>query len=472
MALIWGRSVPRHVQDWADYLYDAWGGGKGLLLEAFRGSTKTTFGVSVLMHQIGLYPWKSNMLIQATDATAKKNAKAISKVIDENPKWKLIFPNVTQEKLRWSDRGYWAQDKSRRPEEWQALAGLDATFVGWGILSESIIGLHPTGVLVLDDLHNQTNTASPAEMQTVLDTLKGTIFPTLVPGARQLFIGTPWNTSDSIAYAKALPRRFKHARYPLFDKRGNSSWPEVFTSEEVQKRQEESGPLEFARMYLLDLEAAKGITLKREWIGMFPAADIKSEWPMFMGVDYASTADKLKDRDRDYFALAWGRVSPDRRLIIEDGWRGHVSQAEAEQRVIAMASAFPTLKMIGVEAIGRGEEFLHLLMRSQTYMPLIDIKHGNRSKGTRFEDFLAKLFYTGRIMVSDKTTEFTKVFLDEWVSWPRGDNDDTIDAVYMTAAAAATYGYIAAPPLQQPFKSPLWGNKPKKVNPYRELARA
>jgi len=250
-----------------------------------------------------------------------------------------------------------------------------------------------------------------------------------------------------------------------------------FTPELISLKYKESGAIGFARMYLLDLEAAKGTALKREWISSYPHEDIQHDWPMFMGVDYASTQDKLKHKDRDYFAVVWGRIAPGGFLVIEDGYRGQISQAEAEKKMIGYVSSNPYLKQIGVESIGKGEEFATLLQRAPIFMPILPIpshKGEARTKGGRFEKVLAKMFEFGRIKISTKKTPFIEAFLNEWISWDKRQltNDDTLDAVYMMAKAAE--GYIAVPQVQTSTvaQSPLFETKEKKPSPWTILGQS
>src|SRR3972149_2262160 len=148
-------------------------------------------------------------------------------------------------------------------------------------------------------------------------------------------------------------------------------------------------------MYMLDLEAAKGHTLKREWLGYFNYEDIKEDWPVFVGVDYASTSDKMRQKNRDDCAIVWGRLAPRGDLVLVEGVAEQMSQAESYQRLIAVVSTFPTIQQIGIESIGKGEEFYELLAQAPIFMPIIPIPSHTglaRSKGWRFEEMVAPIF--------------------------------------------------------------------------------
>jgi hypothetical protein len=187
------------------------------------------------------------------------------------------------------------------------------------------------------------------------------------------------------------------------------------------------------------LTRAEGINLKREWLHEFPYEKIDPSWAVYMGVDYASSADKLKDGNNDYFSLAIGRVLPGGGIVLVDGFRDKLPQGESEEKVKAIAALYPTLSLIGFEKLGKGYDSMWNLINSG--LPIIPCPRegdGKRSKGDRFERAggLGPLFQFSRAWISDLNTPFLKAFRDEWASWPNGKHDDTLDAVYWMAYVA------------------------------------
>jgi hypothetical protein len=108
-----------------------------------------------------------------------------------------------------------------------------------------------------------------------------------------------------------------------------------------------------------------------------------------------------------------------------------------------MVGKYPNTQIIGVENIGKGEEYYNdLVMVDDIHgMPLnlLSIKHGRQSKSDRFEGWLGKMVMAGRIKFSDESFEYRERFINEWLSFPHGSNDDAIDGVYMMAWAAQGY---------------------------------
>jgi len=428
-------------------IYEARQQGKGIVVEAFRGSTKTTTVTNTFTaFRIGQEPHRANLLIQVGDDIATDNTGQIADIIANSPAWKAIFPYVVPDREKgWGAGGYEVKvtEEMMAYEDWrrQNSGRKDPTLLGVGYKSGEIIGKHPDGVLVVDDIHNEINTSSDREMSTVRKILTGTIFPTMTPDTWSIFIGTPWVENDCLHYALSTGE-FEHMKTPVYrvvDGEVVYTWPEKFDEKEVSRQRNKAGEIEFARMFLLDLEAAKGVNLRSEWLHSYPAKEIDPSWPVIFGIDYASTADKLKDKDRDYFAMAIGRAIPGGGLVVVDGVRRHLSKGEALDLVVSYWAVYPTLKRIGVENIGKGEEYYNDLLLTKDLNgrvpPLMPISHGRRSKGERFEKWLAPRFQAARIWISDADTPFLSEFRNEWLRWPLGEHDDCLDAVYMMAAA-------------------------------------
>ena len=441
--LFYGMRITEHGEKWVQDIFDDYEQGKGTVIQAFRGSSKTTtLTIGFAAFFIGHHPELSNLLIQVGDGIAQDNTEAIADLIANNDGYKAVFPSVEPDYDKgWGAAGYEVKRTDIPYERWrqQNAQRKDPSFVGLGYQSRSIIGKRPTGLLLVDDIHDENNTRSHRELTKVIKIVTGTIFPTMTPQTWRVFVGTPWVEKDTLGYVGATGE-FNTHRTPVYTD-GKPTWPERFSEEEIQKQKNLNGQLEFARMFLLDLEATKGINLKAEWLHEYPADQIGASWPVYMGIDYASTADKLKNKDRDYFAMAIGKAIPGGGLVIIDGYRGHVSKAEAMKTTASYAAMYPMLQLIGVENIGKGEEFYNDLLLTIDVagkpLPLMAIAHGRKSKGERFEGWLAPRFQASRIWISDTPSPYLREFRNEWVSWQSGgEHDDCIDGVYMCAVAA------------------------------------
>ncbi len=232
--LLFARPLPRHVlEDWVRPLYAARAGdvpysvepsrnsnansanlpsspvvpkrcSQGLIVQAFRGSSKTTsLSVAFAAFRLGMQPHKSILIIQASNQAARATCQQIADLIEHNPGWSQAFPDVVPDKdIHWSvARGYELKRTEMDYDSWRVACqrekGRDPALIGFGYRS-SIIGLHPSGLLLVDDIHDESNTRSARELQKVIDILTGTILPAVNPGAWQIFVGTPWVRNDAL----------------------------------------------------------------------------------------------------------------------------------------------------------------------------------------------------------------------------------------------------------------------------------
>jgi len=219
------------------------------------------------------------------------------------------------------------------------------------------------------------------------------------------------------------------------------AWPEIFTPAELDIKRAESdalGMADFARMYLLDLARAKGIHLKREWITDYAVEKIMKNWKIIFGVDYASATDQRKLGKIDYFSVSIGAVIPWGGVILLDGYMGVLTQGEAEMKLKAMYDVWRPYK-IGMEAIGSGQEFYKLLVRT-TSLPVIDYT-SSKSKGVKFENEMGPMFQYGRAFVSSNYTKFILEFIKAWINWDGSGKtvDDPLDSTYYLLRTAVVH---------------------------------
>lgn len=484
--------IPLHVEGdkWVDELYEAIANKLGILLEVHREGAKTTVTKFFVAFAIGHRPELCNSICRINDTKANETTQAIANIIEHDPRWKEVFPHVVPDKQKgWGANGYEVMRTDMAYAEWSEIKTQlppDPTLVGRGWESGSWPGSRCNGVFMGDDIHDEKNTQSDRQLASVKKFYTDTLNQVFMEGCIEVWDFTPWLDNDLYAYLKTTgayktvktpllvpvnkddPRAEQWPEDPLIPLSGKyyyRYWPEAWPWERISKKYRQSGATGFARMYLLDLAATKGLNLKKEWLHYYPAKDINPSWPVFMGVDYASTPDKLRHKDRDYFALALARAIPGGGIVVFDGLRQHLSKGEALETMAAYANMYPNYIMIGVESIGKGEEFYNdLVFMNDVHgrvLKLMSIPHHEKSKGKRFIEWLAPRCQMARIWFSDVENEFLRHFHDEWLGWQSGaKHDDVLDAVYMCALAAEGFLPSRAERTRGIYK------KQKKQNPF------
>jgi hypothetical protein len=410
---------------------------RGIVIEAFRGSTKTTtVTITFCAFRIGHEPHRANLLIQVGDDIATDNTRQIADIIENNPGWKRVFPHVVPDRdMGWGAGGYEVKvihdTKTGEEIEYSAWRSInskrkDPTLVGVGYKSRQIIGKHPDGLLVIDDIHDENNTSSRREQEKVRQVLLGTIFPTMTTDTWKVFIGTPWNENDTLHYVASIGE-FLHVKTPV--RRGDElTWEEMFPQDEVDKRARISGSREFARMYMLDLSFSKNRVFKYQ---LYPSSEIRFNWAMCGGVDYAGTMDEYTNKAgrNDYFAMAYTAKLPVGGAVCVDGVLDHCSQDQGETYVKRPQEIFPGWLSSVVEADGAGEAFIQTIRRNPG-LRIIPMKTQGRGKGKRLELEMAPWLENGTVRISDAETPFLNELRHELDTYPDCENDDALDALY------------------------------------------
>lgn len=448
-------TAPYHVVKFVDKIYEAHARGRGVVTYAWRGSTKTTAITQIFgTYRIALNPSSDHLLIQVTDASAVDNAAVMAGWIKNSQTFNSLFPTIIpDEPAGWGASGYEIYDKSVNYGAWKEMRTAHPSLLALGYKSGEILGKHPRGWLLVDDINNEQNTRSRKERVYVNQIVKGTIFPTITDTTWSLFVGTPWIEDDVLDYV-AKTGEFDVVKLPVCDSPSDApeadkvwlecmkkyyhlNWPERFTAKEINKQFKLAGS-DFPRMFLLDTTLMKGRRLQREWLKPFDASKIEANWPVVMGVDYGSSVDRQEDiDDLDYTAIVKGRIMPmNGGILIETGWRDRMSQLQAETKIKTLGTAFrPLLRAVGHESVAgtAGHELCTLLLNTSS-LPIIPVKHTGKAhsggKGYRFEKLMAPHFEAGRIWISDAEDEFLAEFMKEWVGYPDEPHDDTLDAVY------------------------------------------
>ena len=141
---------------------------KKLLQECFRGSGKTTvLSKFFLAYYIGHFPHTTNGIIRVNAQKGNETSDEIKELIENDQRWKDIFPHVVPDKDRgWGEKkGYFVKRTDLDPdpkinmEMWKDIQRdsarpSGATFIGYGYDSGSIQGFRVNGVLLIDDIHD------------------------------------------------------------------------------------------------------------------------------------------------------------------------------------------------------------------------------------------------------------------------------------------------------------------------------
>ena len=461
---LWGKELQPYAEEWVR----AFASGEWTILECFRGSGKSTnLSVSFSAYCLGKEPWTSVLIVQANDDTANKTSSLIANIIEHYSGWKTVFPSIVPDKERgWGAKGYFIKDTRHPYDKWLEMCGRDhlrdPSFVGAGVSSADIVGMHPRR-LIFDDIHDQTNSFFPTERKRIVEIVQANVLPVISkPGGEKPFVGvccTPWAEDDAyqVLYDTHLFKKMRtpilrwddNGKYELDGKRCELTWEQGFSIETVRVLRSSVSAAEFARMYLCDLNAAQ-TTLYR-WYS-YPQDRLDASWPMVGGVDYATVylGTSSREGNLSHFALARVVKLPTGGAVVMDGIVEQCSQLEAENYVIRDQNVYPGWMTCVIESDGLGAQFIQLLQRhpNMKITPMNTKRLGLWSKEKRQYEILSPLLERAALRIADGDTPFLRTLRSYLENYPNLDKHspewDVADAVCMAVLGLPELNAIGA----------------------------
>jgi hypothetical protein len=335
-------------KEWADMILTR----SKVMIEAPRGSTKTTFIIAMILWMLGHNQNLRIKLICGNDTAAIKRLAEISGHITENSTYQAVFPAVRLDESRTNDKHTLNLLRSRH--------GKDATIEAQGILSSG------TGdradLIVLDDICTRKNTLEePALRPKVLHALRSDWLNTLNPrDGRVWSIFTPWHTEDANSVFKRevrnnwAYRRYAHGKPgdPYF-----SIFPKLFSRNKLMELRVDLGAKEYACAYLCRAMSGEGQIVQSTWLNTYNPRDLTQtsikKAVAVLSVDPAGDARRTALRSRksepDYYGFTiklvfpqgddnpYRPVSPNR-IYVVDGYQVRLPTAHAVQHILELQS--------------------------------------------------------------------------------------------------------------------------------------
>ncbi len=464
----------------------------GVLNKATRGFTKSIEGATFMAFVLGHFPYLSHIILAARETDAKRMGEFLADLISINAGWKACFPYVTPDLKRgWSLDGSHIIDTRMPYEEWVKMTmddhGRDPSFVSLTI-SGGARGLHPTGILMLDDIHDEKNSSSRAEKETVKAKVKDDVLPTMSRAGRKPMLlanYTPLSVDDANSEILEASGLFRLVETPAFvniessicpncgvelkAKTGGAenviypyicsckkllrkyatyenglvelTWWEEFTPEILSGWRQLLGRRNFARAYLCDL--VRGQTIGLPYYNYtFAEDDNASLWPMVGGCDPTQFVKESHEDSskRSHFALAYVGKNPKGGVVIVGGVLAQCSQLEAENLILAAQDMYPRWSHTLVEETGTGRMFIDTCRRNPAIRVIgsdlyfMDKGGKVKSKEDRFELGPAKWFENMTVRINSADTEFLEAVrygLDHFFELDKhSKSKDALDAVY------------------------------------------
>lgn len=404
-----GRPLYRHQQEWAKELTKE--RARTLIVappESFKSSTMRMY----LEWCIGNNPDETCLLLMNTASQAQKQVAAISETLENNPKYRSVFPWIQPNPKRgWSHEVLFVRRKN------ESLP--DPTLYGTGI-DGPYQGAH-VGIISVDDPTDQQDVRSEATMGSQRDRLHGVLMDRLNEGGSIYAILTRWGEADLVRDFQDMG--FHTIINPI---EGNYPWgrllcPEEFGDDRLRDIRQAKGGQMYQLTYMCDPSASEGAVLKREWWRMYNVA------PELTQVIHSWDLSTGKSELSDYSAYLSVGVAQDGYYILDAGrWRLGADSLMTKMKLLFEQSA-PRARYLIVEDAGTSIPIVQLL-QSRTTLPLVLVKPGTRDTVARVQGRVQALIEAGRVWLP-AAAPWLNDFLDETASLPGGAHDDWVDAL-------------------------------------------
>lgn len=431
----------------------------GVVIEASRELTKTTVITNYFTaFRIGHQPHRANLLVQVGDDIAKDNSSQVARVIKQYEGWKATFPHVVPDEAKgWGDKGYevrqtheWKNGEmvALSDDEWNRKIATrkDPTLLGVGYSSHSLIGKHPDGILVVDDIHDEENTKSEKELNAVLNIVESVINYTFTADAWVVYVGTPWKEYDTLGYIKStrvylsvvmpayveivegkvrLPEEWKAETQKVF------MWDEMRGEDWMLKKLSQTRKMsEFLRMILLALRSAGEKIYKYR---SFPHAEILwDDWGIVNGVDPTATHSSVNRKGGvSHFAICHALITHFNTIVIGGGYLEKVTSDAGERELVTFQRLHPNCLRASIEQNGAGAIFIGMVSRNAglTLIPHLATELGSGPKLQRQFEFLSPLLGSGIVQISDESTPYLDALRRYFQMYPNiAEDSELLDA--------------------------------------------
>ncbi len=423
--LVHGYAPAPHHRRMVEFMFDGLTSRKHTQVLLPRGSGKTSWGNTVFLSWlIAKYDIRVG-LVSNTDMQSQDFSRAIKWTFESNMMHRDLFGDLVNP-AKWTNKEW-----IRRGSRFSGTKDVSLFAVGAGgaIISKRL------DVLLIDDVLDEENTASPDARANTKNWFLKTLKPCLAPDGVILSLGTRWAESDMyedfITPVAKGGQGWRHLVIPALteDKKGHytSYWPDVWPVDRLLEEKASMGSALFACSYQNDISGLLEGNVFKGPFDHFEALPEGHQYTGRMGVDLASSVRETADytarvttfedtcaagclQRGDYFVMSAYR---DRREshhaeFIVDGWQ-----------------AYPNIALVLVEKVQFQSTLVQTVMESYSMIPIVG-KAADTDKVTRARGLAAK--YEAHKVHHHVSLRGTALEM-ELLSFPKG-HDDLCDAEF------------------------------------------
>jgi predicted phage terminase large subunit-like protein len=413
---------------------------KRLLIIAPPSSAKTTWiSLALVAWHIGNNPLSTNYIGSISDAQASDRSRAVAQMIESDPRYHLVFPNIRPDKDNWRAGDYTVLNTDYSVAEWRSQRlrygqPKDVTLFSSGVQSRGVIGRRLTGMVVLDDPHDDENSRTQLQRDRVWDWFRLTLLTRLYgPEAVVRVIMTRWNSDDmagriiesggwTVMHTPAVIEE------PPESESFYSYWPDIWPMGKLEAIKKEIGSVLFRASYQGDPRGLSGEVFQIEHIrrGYPEGFSINKLRKVVVTVDLAISQNETSA----YSAIMTAGADLAGRLIVLNVTRGKWTFREQIHRIEEICKrAHDKYHRLDDVIIEQNQFQMASVqeMLARTSWPVRGVHHDKdkvaRARGVSALAEAGMLYLGHGAYVDD--------LIDEMLEFPRGKDKDQVDTLSM-----------------------------------------
>lgn len=369
-----------------------------------RGHGKTTGIILYILWLIGNYPDINIQIVSKTANQAEQICSAVMSHIEFNEKFKQLFPHIQPSTNKWTNQQFIVTRTQIDKNPTVKASGLMGPITGGR-----------NDLIICDDIIDEENVRTKVQLEKVSTWFNKVLYPTLYPWGGIIVIGTRWSYAD--LYAELMNTwDYSVLQAIIDDKNHTVLWEEYWPYEKLIERREEIGSVIFDCQYQNDPTGMEGSLLKAEWLQSWTYPPEK-KYIKYAGVDPA-----LGEGDLQAIAIITYDMATDRAWL-EDVWADNIP-FPLFLRKINQLHQLHGFSKIYFESNAFQKVLMHVNeLRGLPTVPTATV----HDKESRFIA-MSSHFESGRVTINPLLQRKSEFWV-EWVQFPRGQNDDALDAV-------------------------------------------
>ena len=408
---------------------------KAQLFMYYRAAFKSTIGgIAYPLWQFAVDVANySHLKLVADIDLGKQHSAAMRRQVDQNPRLKRLFPELTPSKSDWSDAkfSFGNRDFSKTGSSMEVRT-----------MKQGHAGRHVTEIS-MDDIVNEDNYSSRGEQQRLKDRLE-LMWPT-IDTDRVFMYGTRYADYDFWGHVieQLWPEDLEVHIQPVrgtavldadgevvLTDTGVYAHPEEWDDERLAAterkmvRKDNKDPYVFMCQYFLDTKHRIDQHFKKEWLRWIMKSEIEKPLTYYIGVDSAS------GKGTSFPAMAVVGLDEDRHVYIMEARSDFETEADLVDAVFE-ANLIYRPACVAVERYAQGGYATQTTLEDQCvargqWPPFEWVTHGLSDKEAHIRETLRPQYLWGNITHLMDLKDGT--FENELTDFPRGAHEDTLDA--------------------------------------------